>query len=188
MCGRFLLDPEDGSEDVRRFLTLASALPEQEWSAGEIAPGMRYPVLIEGTEKAGLSVMRWGFPNPRGGLLINARSESVSARPTFAQSFADRRCAILVSAYFEWSRGAERRKYRFSAQAPLYLAGLWDRFDGEERYVILTRAAAGSMCGIHDRMPVLLPRALVLPYLRSEETASRLLLRDQMDVTAELAG
>ena len=38
----------------------------------------------------------------------------------------------------------------------LYLAGLYRDFDGERRFVILTRPADASIADVHDRMPVIL--------------------------------
>ena len=36
------------------------------------------------------------------------------------------------------------------------MAGLWNDFDGERRFVILTTEANASMSEIHNRMPVVL--------------------------------
>ena len=40
----------------------------------------------------------------------------------------------------------------------LYMAGLYNRYQDEDRFVILTTAANESMKPVHDRMPLLLER------------------------------
>ena len=53
---------------------------------------------------------------------------------------------------------AKKRKYHFRlpGQDRLYLAGLWNTFQGEERFVVLTTAPNDTIINVHDRMPVLL--------------------------------
>ena len=50
-------------------------------------------------------------------------------------------------------------------QDRLYLAGLWNTFQGEERFVILTTAPNDTIIHVHDRMPVLLTDDEVVPWL-----------------------
>jgi len=40
----------------------------------------------------------------------------------------------------------------------LYMAGIYNQFEGEERFVILTTDANQSMVEVHNRMPVVLTK------------------------------
>ena len=47
----------------------------------------------------------------------------------------------------------------------LYMAGLYNRYQDEDRFVILTTSANESMKPIHDRMPLLLERDEISKWL-----------------------
>lgn len=81
----------------------------------------------------------------------------------FRKSLMERRCVVPTTGFFEWGPGnhGKKQKYRFNlpgGEKALYLAGVWNDFSGEEKCVILTTAANGSMEGIHDRMTVILTK------------------------------
>jgi len=81
-------------------------------------------------------------------------------KPMFRKSIYTKRCVIPSTGFYEWSHDKEKRKYLFNlpeAQA-LYMAGLYNEFDGERRFVILTTDANASMQEIHNRMPIVLSR------------------------------
>jgi putative SOS response-associated peptidase YedK len=42
--------------------------------------------------------------------LINARAETVESRPTFAEAFAECRCVIPVSGFYEWTGPSKARQ------------------------------------------------------------------------------
>lgn len=165
MCTRYQFSAE-GCRALQRILELARPLPGQsEIKTGDIRPGDLAPVLVGEGAKIAARLMRWGYPNPRGkGLIVNARAESAGEKPMFRQSLAVRRCALVASSFYEWD--AEKRKYRFSLPGePLYLAGLYEPGEGEERFVVLTTGANASLLGIHERMPLLLTRESLRPWL-----------------------
>ena len=51
------------------------------------------------------------------------------------------------------------------------MAGLYQDFGGERRFVIITTAANASMTEVHNRMPVVLQGAERDTWLSSEESA-----------------
>jgi putative SOS response-associated peptidase YedK len=117
--------------------------------------------------------LRWGLvphwakePDLKGRTLINARSETVSERPSFRDSFRFRRCLIVADGFYEWQpAGARKQPYwiRLDSEEPFAFAGLWDTWtDGSETIescTILTTDANEALRPIHDRMPVILGRA-----------------------------
>ncbi len=96
----------------------------------------------------------WGFANPRSGApIINARCETLAERPMFKDLLTENRCLIPADGFYEW-KGRQPYYFQLPDQTLFAFAGLWR--DG--RCVIITRAADDNMQGIHDRMPVILPR------------------------------
>ena len=82
-------------------------------------------------------------------------------------------CVIPTTGFYEWGpdKTGKKRKYRFNfpgEEKALYLAGIWNEFAGERKYVILTTEANASMEGIHDRMPVMLARDDAEKWVRVE--------------------
>ena len=74
----------------------------------------------------------------------------------FADALKNRRIIVPARGFYEWA--PDRTRYRFyPADGSLfYMAGVYCRYDGKNRFVILTREADETVRPIHDRMPVLL--------------------------------
>jgi putative SOS response-associated peptidase YedK len=166
VCGRFARFAGRASlEELFGIPLLLPALPRF-----NVAPGQ--PALAVRRDDAGrhaFAELQWGFnlqrADGRRSLLVNARSESVAAKPAFQDSFRRRRCLIPADGFFEWSPGPAKRPFFIHRgdHRCLALAGLWrlerDRGgDGGPHFTILTRDADAALQTIHDRMPVIVPR------------------------------
>ncbi len=168
MCGRFALarTPE---ELTRVFDLAASADCAPRYN---IAPTSDIAVVRR--SPAGTRVLhrlRWGLipswsPDPhRGAPLINARAETVTAKPAYRSAFQERRCLIPADGFYEWqAQGRTKQPYYFSDPQGqvLALAGLWEAWptpagDWLRTTCILTTAAQGRVASVHDRMPLILP-------------------------------
>lgn len=165
MCGRYWIEVKDGEElleIIARMQRLDPELPVQ--TEGEIFPGAGVPALCR--SRAGNIrpfAMAWGYRLSDGRRIINARSETAAERPMFRDSFRARRCALPMTAYFEWERRDGRKvKHRIAPEAGglHYLAGLYRLENGYPSCTVLTTAAAPELEFIHPRMPVILPPAL----------------------------
>jgi putative SOS response-associated peptidase YedK len=121
--------------------------------------------------------MIWGFPRWDGkGSIINARSETVTEKSMFRKSFAQSRCVVPTTGFYEWKTiEGQKKKDKYLFRLPdskvLYLAGIHNEYsqpDGTKRsmFVILTTSANESMQAYHNRMPVM---------IRPEETADWIL-------------
>lgn len=169
MCGRFAL------VGVPKALLAAYGLSAPEMRPRyNIAPTQEIAVVMResGASAPALACPRWGLvPHwaRDAGLaarMINARAETVDAKPAFRDAFRRRRCLIPADAFYEWRReGKARTPFCFAPAAggePLVFAGLWDewRGDGEplRTCAILTTEANADMRPIHERMPVILRR------------------------------
>ena len=179
MCGRVYMAPADPElrELVREMNRsgLASRFSKSEEDLlqpeGEIFPSSVLPVLA--VNRAGeqrVFPMKWGFSGPKG-LLINARAETAADKPAFRESWAAHRCVIPVSWYFEWEHDEKKKagqKYALhpEEQGLIWLAGLYRMEDGLPVFVVLTRPAYEGITWMHDRMPVMLPKAEVGAWIR----------------------
>ncbi|NJP41004.1 SOS response-associated peptidase [Oscillospiraceae bacterium HV4-5-C5C] len=195
MCGRYTLFTERDLSELeairnyigRQFgLPAAQALPE-----ADVYPGMLAPVLLAAALPGGVSQaqtarlpsntgsyiacpMKWGYQlNGKRQLLINARAETAAQKPLFAADFRSRRCAVPATGFYEWEREEEHGRttagHRFYSprQELLYLAGLYHGSPATGwQFVILTQTAAEPVKSIHKRMPLLLAKTELLPYLR----------------------
>ena len=51
------------------------------------------------------------------------------------------------------------------------MAGIWNEYEGEKHFVILTTVANQSMAPIHNRMPLILPKELIRRWINDTELA-----------------
>jgi putative SOS response-associated peptidase YedK len=130
-----------------------------------------------------LRVIRWGLvpswaKDPSiGSRLINARVETVDAKPSFRSAFAKRRCLLPADGFYEWlgveGQGKVRKQPYYIHRADggeLALAGLYELWrdksvpDDHPRAwlwtsVIITTTAPDEAGRIHDRMPMVIDPA-----------------------------
>lgn len=119
----------------------------------------------EGRWRLGQARFGWTVPW-QAAPLINARSEGIEARPSFAQAWHQRRAVVPVAGYYEWAHleGGGKQPWRFGPRegALLHLAGLWQRSEaGHIELCVITTAPNPLAARVHDRMPwVLAPSAV----------------------------
>ena len=105
----------------------------------------------------------------------------------FRESLLRRRCAVPSAGFYEWDARKTKYLFRLPAQPCLYLAGLYDMFGGERRYVVLTTAANDSVRDVHERMPVLLPRDTLEAWIHNAAAARAWLGAPMPALTREAA-
>jgi putative SOS response-associated peptidase YedK len=101
--------------------------------------------------------MRFGLAGPQG-QLINARAETVATKPTFRESFRQRRCLVPADGFYEWQRDGKRKQPFFIGMkdcSGFAFAGVWQG----DAFAILTTQANELVAPLHDRMPVILDPA-----------------------------
>lgn len=129
-------------------------------------------------------VPSWAKDTRSGAKMINARAETIAERPAYRTAFERFRCLIPADGFYEWQQvPGERRKQPFHitrADGELFaFAGLWSvwhRGQPEElrTCTIITTAANAAVAPIHDRMPVILPRAAEGLWLAHDAPAQEL--------------
>lgn len=148
-----------------------------------IAPSHRIAAIrfAEGTDRRELVLLQWGFVpawarDPASiSKPINARGETVEAKPMFREAFRKRRCLIPADGYYEWKKAAGgKQPWRIERAdgAPFALAGIWDRWEGRDGTVIescaiITTDANEAIRQIHDRMPAILDIGRFGPWLEA---------------------
>jgi putative SOS response-associated peptidase YedK len=165
MCGRFfILTPPADLADLFQLAGVPDVVPRY-----NVAPTQQ--VLAIGLDKAGrrdTALFRWGIvppwaSEPKPGP-INARSETVAIKPTFAEAIRKRRCLIPASGFYEWARRGKVKQpfaIRLADDRPFAFAGLWEAWRPESgppllTCCILTTGANELVRPVHDRMPVIL--------------------------------
>ena len=181
MCGRYQVVTEEA--ELREIIFNAlngSDMDTKSYLLGtEVFPTNQLPVLINASNEKTAKIYKWGFPQYKGsGVIINARSETIETKPTFASRFRYTRCLVPSSGFYEWS--GSRQKYRFTLPDDnvLYMAGLWGDFGGEPCYVIITKDADENVRDVHSRMPLVLRRSELDGWLFDTDCA-RLLLHGE---------
>jgi len=185
MCGRYFWNDDAEDAFLEDFPDLAGEV--MRLRAGDYTPGMSAAAIAaEIGSGVRMEHLLWGFPGfDKGKLLINARSESVKDRPTFADSFAGRRCALPAAGFYEWDKKKEKVIFTLPDRPILYLAGIFRPYGEEKRFVVLTREANASMEPVHDRMPLILTGDEVLPWVSDAAKAGDILTKELPILKAE---
>ncbi len=148
MCGRFIVLAEEDRGELRAIFDEINRRYRNgpACSAGEIFPTQTPPVVTA----EGPRPMYWGFPRQTGGVIINARCETVQTRPFFREAFADRRCLVPASGFYEWRQTPDGKIRISSAES----AGrcTWPAYTGPSvRFA--TRAARASSYSLRQPGP-----------------------------------
>lgn len=162
MCARFSLTLSDIAALARAWGAEVDAALAASWRPRfNVAPGQAAPLLRGPAGARRLALATFGLPAPRGGLLVNARSETAAGKATFREPLRRGRAAVPVDGFYEWEGPAsDRRPTWFHAPGggALLLAALSvERGDGTAAFAILTESALAPVARLHDRMPVLVP-------------------------------
>ncbi|MEE4186160.1 MAG: SOS response-associated peptidase [Gammaproteobacteria bacterium] len=166
MCGRFaFFSPAEAIREA-----FGQAAPDALKPRYNIAPTQSVQALVansSGTPE--WRQFRWGLvpfwakDRSIGNRLINARAETLGAKPAFRGAFRRQRCLVAASGFYEWhSEGGHKTPWYISRadERPFVMAGIWDTWqdDGTPLHTcsIITAPANEFMRSLHHRMPVLL--------------------------------
>lgn len=196
MCGRFVqkLPPEElvetfGAEGpVPNVPARYNAAPTQAIAVVRFNPK---------TGRRSIDPLRWGLvPNGEkdlkgGAKLINARSETLAERRSFAKAFQARRCLVPADGFYEWAPDRTPHFVRRVDGRPMVFAGLWEGWKDPQSeewvrtFTIVTADAIERLRPIHHRMPVMLEPEQWPAWL-GEDAASPVQLRALLAPPADL--
>ena len=166
MCGRYAIT--SAPEAIRalfRYLEEPVFPPRY-----NVAPTQPVPIVRIDAGARHFALVRWGLipswvKDPLNfTVLINARGETINAKPAFRNAMQRRRCLLPADGFYEWrADGARKRPYfiRPRSGGPIAFAGLWETWSGPngeeiETACIVTTKANRVLAPIHDRMPVVI--------------------------------
>lgn len=180
MCGRYYVDDETARE-IERIIRIADekvrkAAPVKIQSK-DIHPTDIAPILTA-SENGGIScrLQKWGLPGFDGKQVIfNARSESALEKKMFREGVEHRRIVVPATWFYEWNRNKEKNIFYRKEQPVLFMAGIYNRYQGEDRFVILTTEANASMSPVHNRMPLILEPVEIADWIYEKEKTEQLL-------------
>jgi putative SOS response-associated peptidase YedK len=190
MCGRFYLDVMQ--DELEAYLGLESITVSIK-PRYNIAPSQDILAVVFQAQTAELRSFRWGLipswakDEKIGFKCINARAETVAAKPAFRAAFKSRRCLIPCSGFFEWKTENKIKQpycFRPTAEPMFALAGLYEHWvDKSGRSIdsctIIVGEANSDVITIHDRMPIILEpedfNSWLDPEIQSEQILKPLL-------------
>jgi len=165
-----------------------------------VAPTTQILTLVQTDDSANDRLLRrahwgllpsWSKDRKRAASMINARSETLTEKPSFRNLVARHRCVIPVDGYYEWrtvdvATGPKTPKRPYFISSPdgvaLALAGLWTTWKDPERNGELVRSCAiitttpnERLAAIHDRMPCVLDGDDIGEWLSGEPAPLHLL-------------
>ncbi len=174
MCGRYTLTSQEGLVEDMQLAIAEPAEPSEWWRPRfNVAPTQPAPIVPNRDGPRHIELARWGLVPPwsktlsEGAKKINARSETAASSPAFKDALAKRRCLVPADGFFEWKKDGKIRTPFWihpSPRHPIAFAGIWERWKSPDgiwviSFSILTTDANALVRPLHDRMPVVLPRA-----------------------------
>lgn len=170
MCGRFTLTATF-EEIIDRFEIQAFLEEENYAPSFNIAPSQAVLAVINDGKSNRMGFLKWGLVPPWakdaaiGNKMINARSETLSEKPSFRTAFKKKRCIVIADSFYEWKRHEDKSKtpmrIKLKSDELFAMAGIWEAWkspEGKSLYTcsVITTGPNELMKDIHDRMPVIL--------------------------------
>ena len=182
MCGRYTLIRLADFTDMFPWIRPAETEPPARYNIAPTQP----VAVVPNTPEPRVDFFHWGFipywaKDPSiGNRMINARAETLSAKPVFRNALKRRRCLIPASGFYEWRKNPDGTKtpmyIRMKGGKPFAFGGLWERWnspDGSEvrSCTIITGKPNELVRDIHDRMPLIIPGELYKRWLEPAEVS-----------------
>jgi len=185
MCGRYTLAA--GPQYITDYFHIDGPTPKFQ-SSWNITPGGDVPVICQAPDDGRTcSLMHWGliphWANERNAKykMINAKAETLTARPAYRDAYKHRRCLIPASGFYEWHtepQGKQPYYIHSKDDSLLAFAGLWEYWEGKHiinSCTIITTQANTLIQTIHDRMPVIINRENYDSWLDPHNTDTNIL-------------
>ena len=199
MCGRKTL--------TRDMQSIIDELAIDEWHDDDfhpsfnIAPTQTSPILIGDGNSRIVKSMKWGLipswskDESIGPKMINARSETLTEKPSFQSLINQNRCVVIADGYFEWKRKSDGSQPFYISHPEnklLPMAGLWTTWESTENeiiksYTVITTAPQKEISHIHNRMPAILNPMAIDEWIHCEKTPSNQAMTNLVSMVKPLA-
>lgn len=166
MCGRYSLST-DPAQLKAQFGDVETG--NEIRVSYNIAP-TQYSAVITDEFPNVLQYYRWGLipfwskDEKIGSRLINARSESITEKPSFRAAIKYRRCLVIADSFYEWKKLDGKKipnRILMKDGTLMIMAGIWELWSKGPApiysFSILTTAPNNEMKNLHNRMPLIFP-------------------------------
>ena len=175
MCGRFVgnFNTQDLIDEIGVAVNafgLSLRVPEFDGPLLQnfnVAPTHVVPILRVVGDEVIVDVMRWGLipiwakDASIGAKMINARSETITEKPSFKGLVPGHRCIIPMTGFYEWNRENPKAKIPYFVTRTdghmMLGAGIWSDspiVDEARTFSLITRDSVDDLSAVHDRSPV----------------------------------
>jgi putative SOS response-associated peptidase YedK len=175
MCGRFVgnFNTQDLIEEIGNSVSdfgLTLRVPDFDGPLlmnFNVAPTHVVPILRVVGDEVIVDVMRWGLipiwakDASIGAKMINARSETITEKPSFKGLVPGHRCIIPMNGFYEWNRENPKAKIPYFVSRSdghlMLAAGIWSDspiVDEGRTFSLITRDSVDDLSAIHDRSAV----------------------------------
>src|SRR5215208_7825981 len=102
MCGRFTLKTPEQVRLAQYCSDFPALKPRY-----NIAPSQDVLTIVQRGDSREAALLQWGlipYWSKEAKGIINARVETIEDKPSFSESFKNRRCLIVADGFYEWER------------------------------------------------------------------------------------
>ena len=179
MCGRYTFFNNIDSLQHSLNIDVIDSNIINHQASYNISPTQNAPVVFEENNKRILKNMRWGLipswakDNSFASKLINARSETITDKPSFKNLITTNRCVVLANGYYEWVNVDNKKHPYFiysEENTMISMAGLWTEWRNVVSFTIITKQSNISIRHLHHRMPLVLQEEKIDSYLDKKNT------------------
>lgn len=173
MCGRFTVTATP-HELLNRFGVAINSNLAPRWN---VAPTQSTPIIKSHGMTNEMAMARFGLDGVLAHKsLINARSETITEKPTFAKAFESQRCLVVASGWYEWKEKGKPYHIQLNDGRVMGFAGLAYKRGRTNSFVIVTSAATGALADIHHRTPLVLASSDWQTWLQGSAEQAKTLL------------
>lgn len=165
MCGRYSLNLEYSKSNFKKD-TVTKFPKIFTFKNSDISPSSDNPVIFFNNKEYLFELFKWGLSYdwlPKGKVLFNLRSETVSDKNFSKDLMLKKRCLVPFNSYFEWQNiPPSKKKFTLQTKEEIsYFAAVYREASKGNEYSILTKASAQNIKHIHERSPVIVPKEAV---------------------------
>lgn len=168
MCGRKTLT-KNKTEIIKEYLVNPTSIKFDWIPSFNITPSQITPVLLYDNKRI-IIPMQWGLipfwakDRKIGFKMINARSETLLEKKSYAPLVKNKRCIVIADGYYEWKKDQKTPFYIFRENRNFVsMAGLWSRWQSNSgeflnTYTVITTEPQQEISHIYNRMPAIIAK------------------------------
>lgn len=157
MSGKYYID-EKTERQVKELVTNKKGNVEI-YGKTDISPSQSATVILDKEHQLYAQQMKWGVLRYDGkGVFFSAKAERISSNRMYRESILCRRCIIPAKGFYLWDSYQKKYSFERSDEDLLLMAGCYIRNRNQERFVILSEKANGSILSVANYMPMVIDR------------------------------